>query len=222
MITNIELSAAEGKAVAEARTLLGDNLSEFLLSGLGESDISHRRSFTAVGKQRHGNEIIYHFEMINDSELGLPMGRDPIVLATLLDDLWERQPLDSTILFRRSDILEKLKWNDDVESQSLIKQALERYALTAYCLVAPTIPENDSLDRSIVSIGRLLVGYEMASTVYPLKRGWQLEYQPSPIEFARAHFLPGLIHDVISERKYFLGIDFQGLRTIGGYSAETP
>lgn len=71
----------------------------------------------------HGDEVTYQLEMINDSELGLPIGRDPLVLAALLDLLWERQPLDSTILFREEDILGKLEWPHDAESQRLIKQA---------------------------------------------------------------------------------------------------
>jgi hypothetical protein len=213
MVTNFELSAAECEAVAEVRMLLGDNLSDFILSGLGEAVISHRRSFTARSIQLDGEEIIYQLELVNDSELGLPMGRDPIVIATLLDLLWERQPLDSTIMFRQSDTLQRLEWNDNAESQGLIKGALERYAFTAYCLVDPALIKEEYCGGRYTSIGRLLTGYEMASPL-PQKKMGQPRFAKSESAFTRAHFLPGLIHDIISEKKYFLGIEFQKLKSL--------
>jgi hypothetical protein len=63
-------------------------------------------------------------------------------------------------------------------------------------------------------VGRLLIGYEMASPLYPLKKRGQPKYASTEPLFACAQFLPGLIHDVISERKTFLGIDFQKLSEI--------
>jgi phosphodiesterase/alkaline phosphatase D-like protein len=87
MDSNDPLTQAEHNVLDEARKLLGDNLADFLFSGLGESRIVHHRSFTAKSMLGQADEITYHFEMINDSELGLPIGRDPLVLATLLDIL---------------------------------------------------------------------------------------------------------------------------------------
>lgn len=205
------LTSTEQYILKETRKLLGDNLADLLLSGLGETSITQRRVFTAQSSPSLSGEVTYQFEMINDSEQGLPIGYDPLVMASLLGFLWERQPLDSTILFRRSDILEKLEWDDDVESRSLIKRALERYALTAYCLVDPASNEEGHPSGRFVCIGRLLTGYEMASPLYPLMRKGQLKYAVSEQLFACAHFLPGIIQDVISQRKNFLGIDFQKL-----------
>lgn len=201
MDSNFKLFAAEQTTLDEVRKLLGDNLYDFLLSGLSETSITHRRAFSAQMIPSHGDQITYHLEMINDSELGLPIGRDPVVLAALLDLLWERQPLDSTILFRVNDIIEKLQWSQDAVSQRLIKQALERYALTAYCLIDPATPV---AEPDYASIGRLLIGYESTAILQSQKR----TDQP---RLMRAQFLPALIHDVISKRKYFLGIDFQRL-----------
>ncbi|MGB9180659.1 MAG: hypothetical protein WCB68_15615 [Pyrinomonadaceae bacterium] len=214
MVIINHLTESERTTLDEARRLLGHTLSNFLLSGLGETTITHQRIFTAQTMSGQDDEITYHLKMINDSERGLPIGRDPLVLATLLDLLWERQPLDSTILFRESDILEKLGWPRNIEYQKLIRTALERYTLTAYCLVDPTHAEEGSVSGRFVSIGRLLIGYEMSSPLYPLKRRGQLKYTASEAMFACAHFLPGLIHDIISERKNFLSIDFQRLQKI--------
>lgn len=212
MVPNFELTTAEGKAVAEARQLLGDNLADFLLSGLGESAIVHRRVFTARSIRSHRDEIAYRLEMTNDSESGLPIGRYPLVLAALLDLLRERQPLDSSILFRESDILDKLKWTHNAEAQRIIRRALERYVLTAYCLIDPIVAEEERPLGRYTSIGRLLIGYEMAALPRPSDRAGQLRFATWQPRFRRVQFLPALIHDVISERKYFLGIEFQRLR----------
>ena len=214
MAPNFELTAAEGTAIAQAHTLLGDTLSDFLLSGLGDAGIAHHRMFTALSIPSHGSEIDYQLEMINDSKSGLPIRRDPLVLAALLDLLWERQPLNSAILFREGDILDKLQWTNNAESQNLIRHALERYVLTAYCLIDPTVAEDERPVGRYTSIGRLLIGYEMATLQRPSDRAGHLRFATRQPGYRRAQFLPALIHDVISERKYFLGIDFQSLREI--------
>lgn len=207
MDTSRNLTEAERSTLEEVRRLLGDNLTNFLLSGLGETDVARRRSFTAQSIPSHGEEVTYQLEMINDSTQGLPVGRDPLVLASLLDLLWERQPLDSTILFHESDILEKLQWPQSNESRRSIKLALERYLLTAYCLTDPASSEDECLGGRYASVGRLLIGYESTAIL----RSQKITEQPRAM---RVQFLPALIHNVISERKYFLGIDFQGLGKI--------
>jgi hypothetical protein len=207
MDTSSSLIVAERSTLEEVHKLLGDNLTGFLFSGLGETGIAHRRTFSAHSIPSHCEEITYQLELINDSAQGIPVGRDPLVLASLLDLLWERQPLDSTILFHESDILEKLQWPQCEESSRSIKLALERYLLTAYCLIDPTAAEEDCLGDRYASVGRLLIGYESTAIL----RSRNVSNQPRAM---RVQFLPALIHDVISERKYFLGIDFQGLANI--------
>jgi hypothetical protein len=201
------LTEAERNLLTGIRKLLGDNLTDFLLSGLGESGITHRRTFTAQRISSDGNEITYQFEMVNDSELGLPVGRDPLVLAALLDLLWERQPLDSRVLFKDSHILEKLGWPLDVETQGLTRQSLERYFLVTYCLIDPTVNEGGRLLGRYAGLKRLFVGYETTSVMLPVKRTTNLG-------LTKVQFLPEFFYDILSERKYFLGIEFQGLREI--------
>lgn len=208
-----DLTEAERGTLDTARQFLGDNLSDFLLSGLGETDITHRRVFTARNLPQYGDEIAYRLEMINDTGQGLPAGRDPLVLAVLLDILWEHQPRDGAILFRESDVLEKLGWPRDGRCQELSRRALENYAFTAYCLIDPAAGGESGRSR-FINVSRLLAGYEMDSPLYPLKRRGQPKFSTSEPLFACAHFQPGLIHDVISKRKTFLGIDFQRLSEI--------
>lgn len=202
-----KLTQAERSMLDQARKLLGDNLADFILSGLGETSLSHRRTFTARGTLSQSNRITYQLEMINDSEQGLPQGRHPLVLAVLLALLWERQPLHSTILFREADILEKLEWDNNTESKKLIKRALEKYLSTAYCLIDSDLPEEARFYGQYLSIGRLLIGLEDTAVLLSPKK---INHTRS----IRAHFFPTLIHDVISERKFFLGIDFQSLTGI--------
>jgi hypothetical protein len=207
MVKNFELTAHEHKVVAEARKLLGDNLADFLLSGLGEAGISRQRSFTAQNALSQSGRISYQLEMVSDSELGLPTDHDPIVLAVLLALLWERQPLHSTVLIREADIIEKLEWDNNAESRGSIKQSLERYFFTAYCLIDPTISAEKGFSGRYASVGRLMLGLENTASLVSTKRIGQSR-------LIRVHFFPSLIHDVISQRKHFLGIEFQGLREL--------
>lgn len=198
------LTQAERSTLDQARKLLGDNLADFTLSGLGETGVTQRRTFTATSGLSQSNEITYQLEMITDSEQGLPMGRDPLVLAVLLSLLWERQPLHSTILFREADIIERLEWENNAESRTLTRQAIERYFSTAYCLIDPAISGEDAFSGQYANVGRLMLGVENTAILSSAKRSVQSRS-------LRVHFFPTLIHDVISEKKFFLGIDFKSL-----------
>jgi hypothetical protein len=204
MAYNLNLTDVEQNMMINVRHLLGNNLSDFLLSGLGETRIIHRRAYTAQTTSPQVEPHTYQFEMVSESSQGLPIDRDPLVLAAMLDLLCERQPLNSTILFRKNDILTKLQWPQDATTHELINLSLERYALTAYCLNNLTPAEDEYRGVRYACIGRLLIGYETTATLLPCKISEQSSLM-------RVQFLPALIHDVISERKSFLGIEFQKL-----------
>src|SRR5215213_8963489 len=111
MSTDFSLTDTEWKVVSETRRLLGPNLANYLLSGLGESGNVHCRAFTAVSDSSQPEEVTYQFETRDGSErVGLPSGRDPLMLAALIELLLERQPLNSRISFRDGDVLERLQW----------------------------------------------------------------------------------------------------------------
>lgn len=201
------LSQAERSTLDQARKLLGDNLADFILSGISGTSLTHRRTFTAKSSLSQSNEITYQLEMINDSEQGLPKGRNPLVLAILLSLLWERQPLHSTVLFREADIIERLEWENNAKSRMLIIQALEGYFSTAYCLIDPAVIGDDAFSGRYASAGRLLLGFENTAILSSAKRTGQARS-------LRVHFFPTLIHDVISQKKFFLGVDFQALEAV--------
>lgn len=205
MNPDFKITETEQKVLAETRHLFGSNLADYLLSGLGETDIIHCRAFTAQLTSPQGEDVTYRFEILNESVKGLPMGREPLVIAVLLNLFRERQPMDDAITFRASDILEKLGWPQTTETQLLIKQAIEKYVSTAYCLVDPTISEDERSSSLYAVFMRLLAGYQTSSKLLPQTR-------TDPERFIKAEFKFALQNATMGQRKHFLGIEFQNLR----------
>jgi len=208
MSTGFSLTDTEWKVVSEMRRLLGPNLANYLLSGIGETVSVHCRAFTALSASSQAEEVTYRFETRDESgRVGLPAGRDPLVLAVLIELLRERQPLNSRISFRDADVLERLQWPVTQESRALIRQALDRYFLTAFYLVDPTIDEGERAGGRYASAKRLIIGYETSAVLLPLRR---------TIEegLTKVQFLPDLSYDALSDSRRFLGIDFKALRGV--------
>jgi hypothetical protein len=203
MNSSIDLTTSEHSALSKAIKLLGDSLAPFLLSGLGQSSITNRRSFTAQSTPNHHQDsqaLAYRFEMLNDSSLGLPMGRDPLVMALLLNILRDEMRMADTIDFNVSHILKSLGWPQTTESHLLIQRAIERYASTFYCLT-----ELNESEESGTRFQRLLIGYETI-------------FKPLIVEEAtrqlwmKVKFFPSFIYGIFPERKSFLGVEFQQLQ----------
>src|SRR5690348_5934819 len=109
-LTDIEL-----KVLDEARRLLGENLADYLLSGLGEAEIKHCRVFTALSSSSSDEDITYRFEVINESLEGLAIGREPLVLSVLLLMFREQWSMDDTVVFNTREVLERLGWSQSKE-----------------------------------------------------------------------------------------------------------
>jgi hypothetical protein len=202
MVHKDDLTKPEKLVLEKARLLLGNSLAPFLLSGLGQSSITHRRSFTAQTTPNHQDShgISYRFEMINDSPIGLPMGRDPLVMALLLNILREEMRMADTIDFNVSHILNSLGWSQSEESRLLIQHAIKRYASTFFCLTELTESE-----ESGTRFQRLLIGYE---TILKPLSGEEATRQ----SLMKVKFFPSFIYGIFPERKSFLGVEFQHLR----------
>jgi hypothetical protein len=198
---NNNLTAAEQATLGEARKLLGDNLSTFLLTGLGETQTTHRRILTARSKPEQDEENTYQLEMISDSEQGPPMADDPLVMARLLNLLHEEMRMADTIEFCIDDVLKGLGRSQTPDSRLLVKQAVERYALTNFCLVNQAASDGESRSR----FQRLLISYETIQKPPSDKASSQQL-------FMEARFFPSFIYGVFTRRKSFLGIDFSQLQ----------
>jgi hypothetical protein len=205
MSPNFSPTETEQKVLTETRHLFGSNLADYLLSGLGEANITHCRTFTAQLISPQGDDVTYRFEIRNESVQGLPSGREPLVMAVLLNLFRERQPLDDSVTFRVSDVLETLDWPQTTDTQLLIKQAIEKYVSTAYCLVDPTVSEDERGSSLYAVFMRLLVGYETTSKLLPQKRTDQQRFIKVEFKFA-------LQNATMGQRKHLLGIEFQNLR----------
>jgi hypothetical protein len=205
MTSNFKLTETEQKVLTETRHLFGPNLADYLLAGLGEANITHCRAFTAHFTSPQGEDVTYRFEIRNESVQGLPMGREPLVMAVLLNLFRERQPMDDAVTFRVSDILEKLDWPQTIETQQLIKQAVEKYVSTAFCLVDPTVSEDERSSSLYAVFMRLLAGYQTSSKLLPQTR-------TDSQRFIKAEFKFALQNATMGQRKHFLGIEFQNLR----------
>lgn len=194
----------ERKVVDSARRLLGPNLSDYLLSGLGETNITHCRAFTAQSARPGEETVTYRFEMTNDSPQGLPREREPLVMAVLLNLLREQQHMDDTVTFRVTDILEILQWPPTTETHLLIKQAIEKYTSTAFCLVDLTVSEEERRMNLYADFKRLLIGYKTTSKLIHMKR---IDQQ----RFIQVQFWGSFLNAINARRKHFLGIEFQTL-----------
>jgi hypothetical protein len=114
-----------------ARRVLGDNLFEFLLSGLGEPHYPRRR-YTATSIRGHGPGVTYQLEAVGESRKGLPSGRDPVVMAALLHLLWTGGRGQDEVVFSEEELLGTLSWPDTRESRLAVEAAIERYYNTGY------------------------------------------------------------------------------------------
>jgi hypothetical protein len=205
MNPDFKFTETEQRVLTETRHLFGANLADYLLYGLGEANITHRRAFTAQLTSPQGEEVTYRFEVRNESTQGLPMGREPLVMAVLLNLFRERQPMDDAVTFRASDVLEKLDWPQTTETQLMIKQAIEKYVSTAFCLVDPTFSEEERSSSLYAVFMRLLVGYQTTSKLLPQKRTDQQR-------FIKVDFTFSFLNATMGQRKHFLGIEFQNLQ----------
>jgi hypothetical protein len=187
-----------------AQRVLGVNLSEFLLSGLGEPHQT-RRLYTARSIRAHGPGLTFQLEIISDSGEGLPGGRDPLVMATLLHLLWTGERGRDEVVFRDELLLERLSWPDTPESRLSIEGAVERYYSTAYRRTSTEPMGAGGGERRSSHVQKLVPGYE--TTVERLI-GPPTEVRKSTI----VQFTPKLIEEVSGAEKYFLGIDFERMR----------
>jgi hypothetical protein len=201
------LTDTEQTVLDKASQLLGDNLASFLLSGLGDTDITHCRAFTAQSLAPDSEEVTYRLEMSNDSAQGLPNGRDPLVLAALLLLFVEQWLMDDSARFTTSDMLERLQWSPTTESQLLITQAIKKYVSTAYCLIDSTVSEEERGGSLHARLKRLVIDYD--TTIEPLTVKGRL-----PQRHIRVQFPQSFVSAINTGRKRFLSIEFQSLREL--------
>lgn len=194
---------AEQDLLDFVRRVLGGNLSEFLLSGLGEPHKTRQR-FTARSTKTHKWAPTYQFEVVSDTEGELPGGRDPLVLAALLHLMWTVKAGRSEVAFRDEELLEKLGWQDTKESRRSIETTIERYFSTSYCVTSRELPRAERIEGRYSHVRKLVTGYETT-------RELRLDAPGVVLKSTVVQFVAGFYEEVAGEEKYFFGIDFEQL-----------
>lgn len=198
---------AEQDLLDTARRVLGGNLYEFLLSGLGEPHHPRRR-FTTKSIRAHGPGLSYQLEVIAESEKGLPGGRDPLVMAALLHLLWTCEKGRDEVVIREEQLLGILSWPDTRESRAAIEAAVERYYDAAYHRASRELLGPGRGEMVSSQVQKLVTGYD---TTLELREGPPRQVRKSMI----LYFTSKLMEEVSDEKeKYFLGIDFERLERL--------
>jgi hypothetical protein len=195
---------AEQDLLDFARRVLGGNLTDFLLSGLGEPHRT-RRCYAARGPGTHKWARTYQFEIVSDDEGGLPGGRDPLVLAALLHLMWTGKAGRHEVAFRDEELLEKLDWPESKASRRSVEAAVERYFSTSYCVTSRELPGAERVEGRYSQARKLVTGYEVTSERLP-------DAPKTMLKSTVVQLAAGFYEEVSGEGKYFFGLDFEQLQ----------
>jgi len=195
---------AERDLLDTAWQVLGGNLFEFLLAGLGEPHYPRRR-FTATSIREHGPGVTYRLEAVAESEKGLPGGRDPVVMAALLHLLWTGGRGRDEVVFRDEELLGILSWPDTRELRLAVKAAVGRYYHTAYHRTS-RVPLGEEMGDWVSSeVQKLVRGYDTTEE-------WDVGTPKGKRKSTTLHFSKNLVDRLSGSKKYFLGLDFERLQ----------
>jgi hypothetical protein len=197
---------AEHDLLDTARRVLGGNLYDFLLSGLGEPHHPRRR-YTATSVREYGPGLTYQLEAVGESEKGLPGGRDPVVMAALLHLLWTGKEERDEVVFSDEELLGLLSWPDTLESRLAVKAAVERYYNTAYHRTSREPLGEGRGDWVSAQVQKLVPSYETTEE-------WEVGTPRGKRKSTILHFTAKLVEEVSRKGKYFLGIDFERLERL--------
>lgn len=138
----------EERILADMRTLFGEPLSAFLLSGLGSEEVGNRRTFLATVWNSSDGLHRRYIEIRGNSARGLPFKNEPLIWATLLLMFFDTYRPASNYSCQHNKILEILNWPDTKESKEIIERALLKYAYLTY-LQIKVKPQNQIPDSNL-------------------------------------------------------------------------
>lgn len=183
-----------------ARRVLGGNLFEFLLSGLGEPHHPRRRS-TATSISEHGPGLTYQLEVIAETEKGLPGGRDPAVMAALLHMLLTGGRGQDEVVYSDGELLAVLSWPDTRESRLAVKAAFERYCCAAYQRTSRQSLGKGRGEWVSSEVQKLVCGYDTTEE-------WEVGTPKGKRKSTILHFSKNLVAGVSGPGRVSLGLDF--------------
>jgi hypothetical protein len=130
------LSRPERRLLKFALDAFGEQLSRFLLSGLGEE--GRRRAwlfavtFTDGGGVSRRRDIRVEADDFPDVVTSLPGRREPLVMLALLRLLMDRQPFSPGLSYDQAEVLGLLGWEDSPDTRLSIDEAVGRYVDLSY------------------------------------------------------------------------------------------
>lgn len=211
---SIEKGSTDAPLIARTHRAFGLFPSALLLLGYGETEIVKNRSFTQAFTDENSNAIERKLEMVTDSDLGLPRGTDPLVLGGLLTLLFERGEQTNMLVFRKSELLGILGWDNTTAARQDIEGALKRYYATSYRGV--NVWSSQTETKRVEEERRLIVGYkfvdERRTRYIADKIHSDKETTPDGHrQFTQVSFNPEFLNDV---RRSGVAIDFKLLRSL--------
>jgi hypothetical protein len=205
---------AAAALIARTHRAFGLFPSALLLLGYGETEIIKNRSFTTTFTDPNNMAVERKLEMVTDSELGLPRGTDPLVLGGLLTLLFERGEQTNNLVFRKSELLNILGWDNTTAARQDIEGALKRYYATSYRGV--NVWSNPTQAGRIEEERRLIVGYKFVDERKTRYLADKLRTDKESVtgghrQFTQISFNPEFLNDV---RRSGVAIDFKLLRSL--------
>lgn len=130
------LSRPERRLLKFALDTFGEQLSRFLLSGLGEEEQGRTWMFTVTFTDSAGmsrsRELRIEADDLPDTMTLLPRRREPLVMLALLHLMLARQPFSSSLFYEQEEVLELLEWEDTPDSRRSVDEAVGRYVDLSY------------------------------------------------------------------------------------------
>lgn len=117
---------SERRLVEEVWRACGPLLSTFLLAGYGREESVKCRSFCVTARDDLGPSGLRTVKAYSGAESDLPSGREPLVFAAVLWELFKGTDGPEVLLYHR-EVLESLGREDTAEARQFIGRALAKY-----------------------------------------------------------------------------------------------
>jgi hypothetical protein len=212
--TVLQLSGRELLLLRFALDTFGEQLSRFLLAGLGAEATAPRWRFVVAYTDSPGSTYRFRVDVIthepSDGSSLLPRGRDPLALIALLRLLpLGREDSTTCLLYEHKDILELLGWDDSEEARREVDGAIDRYCYLTYLATAKGA-ELERLNLASYKITERPIS--SFSTVDEEEEGGTLKRISNRVTFSE-FVINGLT------RRSLLGIDWNRVQSIKFVSA---
>jgi hypothetical protein len=210
----LQLSGRELLLLRFALDTFGEQLSRFLLAGLGAEATAPRWQFTVAYNDAPSGPYEFRVNVIthepSDSSSLLPRRRDPLALIALLRLLpLSREESTTCLVYDHNDVLELLGWDDSEETRRQIDDAISRYCLLTYLAKA----KGAELERLNLDSYKIMERpISSLSTVDEEGEGGTLKRISNRVTFSE-FVINGLT------RRSLLGIDWDRVRSIKFISA---